>query len=266
MKRVLVFTTVLLYSGPVLALTFMGPPTSDFIPGQFGLGFEYSNTTENADLDTYLARLVFGVADGVEMSFRAGAYEVYGTDDDFVWGLGPRATFARSETVDWGVLFDFTVFHWDRVIIFPTYYGSAVAVGDADIYIYRLALGPEIKTGALSFYGGPVLLHATGDVDDETELGGYAGLSWHIDSSTSLTAEYQIYDDFKLFAVGLMHRFGETRPTSRPSEDTPWPRDVQRKARQRATPIGPKMKLLTDDAGEPVKDDKGNFIFVPVEE
>lgn len=257
---------IILVSVKAHALTFMGPPTSDMGRGQFGLGFDYAHT--DADLDTYFARLVFGVADRAEVAGRLGFSDIDNGDQDIAWGMASKITIAPSEAVDWGFLFQMTVFSWQEVWAFSMPGGYGYMVADIDVYEFRGALGPSVKMGDLSLYGGPMVIYIAGDVEDDSEFGGYAGLSWQIDGNTSLAAEYQITEDVETVGVGLLYKFGPSsraRNRARRSRGTGVWSPVRR--RRPAPPKKPVVRdeLLTDESGQPVTDKDGNFIFVPVE-
>jgi hypothetical protein len=235
--------------------------------GQFGIGLDYSHT--DADLDTYFARLIYGVSDRAEVAGRVGFSDWDDGDQDVAWGMASKITFAPSESIDWGFLFQMTVFSWEQVFVWSTPTGYGYMVDDVYVYEFRGALGPNAKMGDLSIYGGPMLIFVTGDVEDDTEFGGYAGVSWQIDgSNTSLAAEYQITEDVETFGIGLIHRFGpsiKSPAKARRSTGTGTWRPARLRRPAPAKKQAPREKLLTDESGQPVTDKDGNFIFVPVE-
>ena len=93
--------------------------------------------------------------------------------------------------------------------------------GDVEIYEFQVAVGPSYNVGGLCFYGGPFFhfidgeldleflgLTASYDIEQKSEFGGYGGLAWNIDESTSVAVEYQATGDADVIALGLVHRFG----------------------------------------------------------
>lgn len=219
MKKVAAIAIVVLTANCTWALTFMGPPTTDVKQGQFGIGFDYAQSEEDIDIealgpeevevDTYLARIIFGLADGAEISARVGIGEIEDLDSEFAWGVGAKATLGRSEDWDWGIVCQLTALSGDET-------GT-----DIDVYEYQVAIGPTFKLDQLSVYGGPFLHFLTGDADltigssrfsldleQESVFGGYAGLSLQIDSRTSVAVEYQIMGDADALGAGVVHMFG----------------------------------------------------------
>ncbi|MHC4169517.1 MAG: hypothetical protein ACYSWQ_21430 [Planctomycetota bacterium] len=221
MKKVAAVVIVVLTANSTWALTFMGPPTTDIKQGQFGIGFDYtlsesdidisgvSGVLEDVEVDTYLARIIFGLADGAEISARVGMDEIEDLDSEFAWGVGAKATLGRSEDWDWGIVCQLTGLYGDD------------SGADVELYEYQVAIGPTVKLGQLSVYGGPFLHFLVGDADitmgtsrisadleEESVFGGYGGLSLQIDSRTSVAVEYQITGDADALGVGVLHLFG----------------------------------------------------------
>jgi hypothetical protein len=281
MKKVVVITIVVLFASQAWALTFMGPPTSDIQQGQFGFGFDYaqseadieiegvSGILTDVEVDTYFARLIFAIADGAELSARLGIDEIEDLGNEFAWGVGVKATLVESASLNWGALFQLTGLYGDET---DTVGGFAIT-GDFDVYEYQVAVGPTLKVDQLSVYGGPFFHFITGDVDirilgttlsydleQESEFGGYGGLSWQMDDNTSLAVEYQATGDADAIGISLVHRFGK------PAEPK------KRTVTQRPTP---KPKPAVDASGRKIigwrvdtsrKDAEGNFIRTPVYE
>ena len=228
MKKVAVITIAVAFASPVWALTFMGPPSSNITNGQFGIGFDYSRSENDIDIegvsgiltdvevDTYLARLVFGVADRVELSARLGIGEVEDLGNEFAWGVGAKATLVKSGWLSWGALFQLTGLYGNET---DSVSGFTIT-GDLDIYEYQVAAGPTLQLGRLSVYGGPFLHYIRGDaniriagstssydLEQESEFGGYGGLSLQMADNTSLGIEYQSTGDADAFGIGLAHIF-----------------------------------------------------------
>jgi hypothetical protein len=289
MKRVVITIIVVLFAGPVWALTYMGPPTSDIEAGQFGIGFDYSESETNIEIkglsgvltdveaNTHFARFILGIGDGAELSARVGTDEIEDLGNEFAWGLGVKATLVESGSLNWGALFQLTGLYGDET---DTVSGFAIT-GDFDVYEYQVAVGPTLKINSLSVYGGPFVHFIDGDGDirilgttlsydfeQESEFGGYVGLSWNMGENTSFAVEYQATDDADAIGIGLVHRFGKPsghRIRVGPKEPSTWP-TLEQNRPKRPAETGPKQRLKTDASGQPVKDKDGNFIFVPVEQ
>ena len=262
MKRLSIIIAVL-FASPAWALTFMGPPTSDIKQGQFGVGFDYAQTEADIEIegvsgiltdveaDTYFARLLFGIADGAELSARLGIGEIEDLGNEFAWGVGAKATLVKSGSLNWGALFQFTGLYGDET---DTISGFGVT-GDFDVYEYQVAVGPTLKIGQLSVYGGPFLHFITGDADirilgttlsydleQESEFGGYIGLSWDMVENTSLAVEYQATGDADAIGISLIHRFGAP------------PKPEKYIVTQRSTPEPkPKPKPKVDATGRKIR-------------
>jgi hypothetical protein len=296
MKKVILFAVVVLCAQPVWALRFMGPPTTDIRGGQFGLGLDWSHSqfdirSNDLDLDTaanveanvYFTRLLFGIADGAEISGLVGLSDIEESEEDglrstndVTWGAGLKLNFIESGSFGLGAAFQFTSLEGDD----ETAVGPFIAEGDLDAYLLELAVGASYKLHHVSLYGGPFVHFITGDFEgrvaglrevidveqEESKLGGYVGVSAELAADTSVSLEYQFTDDSYGIGVGIVHRFGNAnRPSARAaSQETPsWPTSV--------IPIRPKEdtvreRLKVDASGEPVKDKDGNFIFEPVNE
>ncbi len=289
MKRAHLIVSLLI-CGRAFALTFMGPPASDIRQGQTVEGFDYSQASTDfrvegisslltdVQTDAYMWRSVFGLVDGAELAFRVGISDIDEMGNELAWGGAGKVTFAKSDYLDWGVLVQMTAFHAED----SASIGSFSISGDYDIYEYQAAVGPTLKMGSLSVYGGALFHFVTSDVDitvmgtpysldleQESEFGGYGGLSWHIDDQTSLSVEYQATADADAIGISLIHRFGEpsskakragasrTQPRGSTTSQYPRPRPPKKNIKE---------KLLRDESGNIAKDKDGNFIFVPVEE
>lgn len=295
MKRVII-TIVVLFASPAWSLTFMGPTTSNIEVGQSGIGLEYSNSDLDIRLDgygvsatidmeatAYFARLLFGVADGAEISVRLGVSEIeedfpdgFSSGNEFAWGVGTKLTFAESGPLAVGAVFQLTSFAGDDSAIVGPY----LVEGEFDAFEIQVAVGPTYRIDSLCIYGGPLLHFIQGDLDgsigalslsfdveQESEFGGYVGMGWQIAENSSLNVEYQFTNDAKVVGISLLNRFGAP------------PKPEKLTVTQRPTPTlktEPKVdasgriirgyKLKRDASGEPAKDENGDFIFIPVYE
>ena len=246
MKKAAVMTIVVLFTSTAWALTRMGPTVSSTREGQLSLGAEYSTgetdmeaessdvgvgfPLSDVDTDMFFGRLGYGffegseifgrlgasdVGDGSEVFGRAGASELDDEGKAFAWGAGANIAFGTDAKVNWGVLFQVTGLTSDETE-FPLEW-------DMDIYEFQVAVGPTYRMDGLCLYGGPFAHFITGDLDlniggptvsfdleQESEIGGYIGLSAEIADNTNLSVEYQYTDGADVIGIGLVHRFGES--------------------------------------------------------
>jgi len=292
MKRAIVMVILVLGASPAWALRFMGPPTTDIEAGQVGLGFDWSHTQFDVrsnegdfrravEADIYFTRLIFGVADGAEISGLFGISDMeerqengFRSGNDFSWGVGTKINFGQSGPFDIGAAFQISSMYGHDT--------SGLTYADRvelDAYLLELAIGPSFKVGGICLYGGPFVHFIVGDIEarvgsshdsidveeEESEFGGYLGVSGEIAANTNLGIEYHITNDSYAIGVGIVHRFGQpSRPRVRAGlrDLGSWSSVEQRKPTQYAN----RMKVKTDASGEPVKDAKGNFVFIPVDD
>jgi len=228
MRRAIIVAVVLLGS-PVWGLTYMGAPSSDVKQGQLFFGFDYSNSEldfefrgstskgilDDVDSDLYLGRAGIGLFDGLELFGRFGVGEVEDLGTEFAWGLGAKATFGQGDDIRWGALFQVMSLCVDE----NGPIGDYVLAGDFEVYEYQLAIGPTFgDDDETQVYFGPffhfvdgdadLVTHGSVDVEQESEVGLYIGVSWEIAGSGRLNIEFQGTDDAKFGGVGLVYRFG----------------------------------------------------------
>lgn len=295
MRKTLVFATatVILYASPAWALRFMGAPTTSGRSG-LGIGFDWSHTdfdvrlkdagTAKLESDVYFARLLLGVTDWAEISGMIGMSDLrddrtdgdFHSSDDVTWGIGSKLRFWQSGPLQIGAAFQATTLQGDDDVDVS---GVTVDAKYDDAYIFELTVGPTYSvTPKVKVYGGPIVHFISGDLEEkslgiktrtdvdaeDSEFGGYFGASVELVENTTISAEYHFTDDSYAIGVGIVHLFGPKSkpvPKSRQYSGRPWPR--LRKAP--AKPVQ-KEKFLRDEAGNIIKDEDGNFIFVPVED
>lgn len=220
MKRTAIIITLLL-ANPLWALTFMGPPTSDLRRDQTRFGIDYTTGEYDVDLsgpaslsdvdhDALFVRLGTAPIKYVELFGLLGVADVADSGDDFAWGVGVKGTVFRSETTQWGFLFQLTHVEGDDTR------GSGItwAQEDFDIYEYQIAIGPNYRDGILSIYGGPFLHFIDGDlerktvtqtlsfnIEEESQIGAYIGLSATIGEAVNLAFEVQATPDAHAFGL-----------------------------------------------------------------
>jgi hypothetical protein len=140
--------------------------------------------------------------------------EIEELGNEFAWGLGTRATFIEKDNISWGALFQFTSLYAEGTGSLRGY----TLNGDFDVYEYQFAIGPTFHQNGSSVYFGPFLHFMDGDADlvtlgsvdieQQSEFGGYVGVSWKIADNTSLNLEFQGTDDAEVVAISLVHKFG----------------------------------------------------------
>jgi hypothetical protein len=179
-----------------------------------------------------------GVVDAecdLEQTFPDSAQHKYrGFDGSFglAWGFGTRATFWQDEDISWGGLFQMTWMEPDKSdissIISPgnlNYSGTA----DIDIREVQIAVGPTWRVeDNIRIYGGPFLhfvdgdldlsgtivdpgvgidMESSGDIEEESQFGGYVGADLDVDKNTSCFIECQLTNDAWGIGIGASRRF-----------------------------------------------------------
>ncbi len=204
---------------PALALAPMGPPTATLEKGQFLVGFDFSTSQTDIDVDLdnsagsevykdvrsnlFAANIGYGVCDDWEVFARLGvtnleyddvvesdgettsADPLFSGDYGFLFGLGTKVTWAKQENIDWGALFQI---HW----LNSEDSGSADLGGGyrldlnqkIDLCEIQVAVGPTWMVNEdLSIYGGPFFHFITGNSDLDRTITDTSGLSDPVESS-----------------------------------------------------------------------------------
>lgn len=199
---------------------------SNIIMGRAGYGI-------NDDWDAYVRLGVADAQSDIDRIFSDGAApdEYKGFDGNFglAYGFGTRATFWQDSEVSWGGLLQIT---WlepgDSSIDLKD---DPVFTGDAEIDIWevQIAVGPTLRLdNDVRVYGGPFLhfvngdldlsgqtvdmgtdlrVEASGDIEEESQFGGYAGAHLDVDENTSCCIEFQFTSDAWGFGIGAARRF-----------------------------------------------------------
>ncbi len=249
--RKILFMIALMSAGRVWAIAPIGPAASDVEKGRFVFGLDYAggemgldaddlswtyagfgkvdvpgyHYSYDVDVESYFARLVYGLNDRWQVFARFGQVEV-GSHKDFAWGFGSKVTLRESERLDWGLMGQIAFLSSEYSAAGPdwVYYEE-----QADLYAIQVAFGPVYKASGFRLYGGPFLswvnvdaemkgdliladesiVHTTGSVDlkKELEVGAYAGLSIDFMENLALNAEFQYASDWELFALSLSFVF-----------------------------------------------------------
>jgi len=274
MKK-LVLLLMILSANPLWALSFIGPTSSVIKQGQASLtaefincetdirieGYGISGTLKDIETDLYLGRFGYSLFDGGEIFFRFGACEIENLGNEFAWGLGTRTSSKISDDLFLGGTFQFINIKADESANF----GGYLLTGEYDAYEFQVAFGPTLKKDKISIYGGPLLHFITGDaklnsfliydLEQESELGGYAGLSMEFDKNSSINFEYQFTNDAKAVGVGMIFKFGSTSP------------DISKSKRTKEIPLSEKIDPNRKFVGYRIETDSyGRRTKVPVYE
>jgi len=200
---------------------------SNIVMGRVGYGI-----SENWD-----AFVRLGIADGdsdIDQTYPDGAatdkFKGYDGSFGFAWGIGTRATFWENDNVTWGGLLQITWFDpddGDIILSGDSNYLSGSA--DIDMWEVQIALGPTWQVDdKLSVYGGPFLhfvngdfdisyktvdmgdeIHykGSGDIEEESQLGGYVGAHWDVRENIDCYIEGQFTGDAWGIGIGAARRF-----------------------------------------------------------
>lgn len=209
----------------------MGAPKAGLEQGQWSLGLEYSYS--DMDLERQVAswasgelfkvemnkiylNLGYGINDSWEVFLRLGAADADHSmpttskewkgdaDMDLAYGGGLKATFYESDAVAWGALFSIssTTVDGDR----HGWDGSPQeGTFELELNEVQIAAGPTFQlTETFSLYGG-LFLHIvdghyehesdTRDMNEDSMLGGYAGIGIGMGENASLEVEYLYTSD-----------------------------------------------------------------------
>jgi len=234
MRKLLMAIMVLCAAGQAFALTPIGPPAATLDKGQFAAGFGYSNskgdvegtvlgislTLEDVELDTYMANLVFGIAQDLELQIDLGASSYddgdYSSSGDFAAGFVLRSTFAETDKVKWGVA---SSVHWYEAS------GSGETLGiqwtEKDTWTeIQIAVGPSYTEDRFCLYGGPLMhfingdvegtiagIPVSGDFEEDSMFGGFVGARIEIAKNTELGIEYLMTGSANAVGASILWRF-----------------------------------------------------------
>jgi hypothetical protein len=199
---------------------------SNIIMGRAGYGIN----------DNWDAFVRLGLADakaGIEHIFPDNAtpdkYKGFDGGFGLGWGVGTRATFWQDDKLSWGGLLQITWLQPDDSSI--TLCSDPAFTGDAEIDIreVQIAAGPTWQVeDNIRIYGGPflhfvdgdldisgrtvdmgteILLETTGDIEEESQFGGYIGAHLDVDENTCCFIECQLTGDAWGIGLGAARRF-----------------------------------------------------------
>ena len=182
----------------------------------------------NDNLDLFLR---LGIADA-ELDRNANRDNFAGSigdcDYDIVLGGGIRTTLYQSADgkLKWGMLAQLSYAQYDFGDRMSQINGSDVTLSaTAKMLEIQIAAGPTYQvTDELSVYCGPFLSFVKGDLDfqgsidgescdgstdieQESELGGFIGLSTELAENTNFNIEFQLTDDAQAVGFCFIHRF-----------------------------------------------------------
>jgi len=227
-KRMLLLVVALmvagLWSSAAWALRPMGPPMAGLEQGQYSVGFDFSYSKMDLDIDggtvgdiessAYLANLGYGIADNWDAFIRLGLAGItdigesgvdFEGDNQFAYGFGIKGTFAENDALTWGGLFQMD---WTK---------SEDGIVEIDSYEIQIAAGPTYQMEGMSLFCGPFLHFVGGDVsntpdgtldiEQESIFGGYVGAQFDIAENASWNIEYQLTGDAYAICTGIEWRF-----------------------------------------------------------
>lgn len=153
------------------------------------------------------------------------------SDSGFTFGGGFRTTLFQSDKIKWGLLTQFSFAQLDFDDKTYLINGSDVLISKTtlDMFDIQIAAGPTYQfTDEFFIYGGPFLHFVNGnvelrgkvkvddiniDIEDSTkleqqsELGGFLGLSTDLSKNTKFNIEFQLTDDAQAVGFRFIHRF-----------------------------------------------------------
>ena len=199
---------------------------SNMLMAKVGYGF-------NDNWDAFLRLGLVDAKGDIEYLFpdNANPFEYEGFEGSFglSWGLGTRATFWQDETISWGGLLQVTWLEPDNSGV--TLSGEPRFSGDVEIDIeeVQIAVGPTWRVNdSISIYGGPflhfingdldisgrtvdmgteILMETKGDIEEESQFGGYVGAHLEMDDNTSCYIECQLTNDAWGVGIGYAQGF-----------------------------------------------------------
>jgi len=221
----------LLVTAPAMGLTYLGTPTTTMRACQWAFGASYANSEQDLEAErhfpfkdleeeTILGRVAVGLADRRMEFFGFTGIANLARDpnnlqvsDEFVFGLGTRITAFPGDTLDWGIVAQFTWFTNEDTISVAgvrTHY-------ELDVVDVQMGFGPCWRPGPFVLYGGPMIQWIDGniridgihrlDVNTESWFGGYIGAGIELAGHVSATAELQGTPDAWAWGASLTIRF-----------------------------------------------------------
>lgn len=225
MKKKRILVLIALMATGAFANTRLGPPAAESESGQSKVGYSYSFSETDLDIegltleDTEITRhyieLGCGVAENFEMNLLLGVASVeddagFNGSNDFSFGFNAKHTFIEDDAMDWGAMVQATWFSSEDDI------GGLTLVTDA--FDIQIAVGPTIDMGGWDLYGGVYyyLLDAditvqgftgSADLEEQENFGGFIGAEVDITENAYLGIEYAFASDTSVIGAGVGFRF-----------------------------------------------------------
>jgi hypothetical protein len=221
----------LLIAAPAMGLTYLGTPTTPMRAGQWAFGASYAYGEQDLELERHfrfedleeesiLGRVAVGLFDQrMEIFGLAGIANLeqdrndLESSDQFLIGLGTRITAYRGDTLDWGLVAQFSWFTNEDTISVD---GMRTPY-ELDVIDVQIGFGPCWRPGPFILYGGPMIQWIDGDIEiegvgkldvsAESWFGGYVGAGIELAEHVGVTAELQATPDAWAWGAALMVRF-----------------------------------------------------------
>jgi hypothetical protein len=197
-KLIVIGLALALLGASTFAVGFIGTPTPELGQGNWGLGFNYSYSSQDLDKKTYTwddgtteklklkhfntgryyGSIGYGVCDSMDIyaqlgfaDVKTGAYETWNGgnfdwgmnfDNDFAWGWGTKYLLADQGNIDWGTVFQM---NWLDTSFDGTVDDAQDEV-DIETWDILVAAGPTIDLGCCKLYGGPYYYYLHGDYEE----------------------------------------------------------------------------------------------------
>ena len=197
----------------------------DGVPESFKLEINDNN------VQRYYAAVGYGITDAWEAYFQLGIADVkfqvksddcagYNFDNDFAWGWGTRYTFHEQDNIRWGASLQMNWLDtgWDDK---GTDYKTQI---DYETYDLLIAVGPTVDMGGWNLYGGPFYYYLSGDLDlsgmetdegvpvnfkysgdleEDSNIGGFVGAQLTLMENYDVTTELSFTGDGWALGAGI---------------------------------------------------------------
>jgi len=172
--------------------------------------------------DAWEAYVQLGIADVKDRSKieePGESWEGHNFDNDFAWGWGTRYTFYEQDNIRWGasVQMNWLDTSWDDK---GTDYKVQI---DYETYDLLIAAGPTVDMGGWNLYGGPFFYMLDGDLDakgtetdgapvnwkfsgdleEDSNFGGFVGAQFALMENYDLTTELSFTGDGWALGAGI---------------------------------------------------------------
>ena len=232
---VIVLIVAVLLSSVSWALTPIGIPAATLKQDQFAAGFSFSHTkmdvevsalgftatSEDNEVDTYMANLVFGAHENweflIDLGVSSSEYDDGSSSNgDFAGGFGVRTTWFQEDKFKLGSV---VTVHFYEASTSGFDYGVSWQETDKWTEV-QIAVGPSYDFGRGRLYGGPFLhiidgtgdysengFSFSGDIEQEDMFGGFVGANIDVGEQATLGIEYQMTGSANAFALSVLWKF-----------------------------------------------------------